>query len=108
MTLENRLREALRPVDPGAGFADAVLARAQQPQQMQELQRPARRWQIPVALAASLLVAITGLQLLQQQRERARALEAQQQLQIALAITSAQLTRIQQRLSARDNEENGT
>ncbi len=108
MTLENRLKEALRPVDPGVDFIDAVLARVKTPPQLQVAKRATRRWRVPVALAASLLVAITGLQLLQQQRERARTLEAQRQLQIALAITSSQLKRIQQRLSARDNEENGT
>jgi len=67
MTLENTLREALRPVDPGDEFTDAVMRRLQQPpqlhqsQQPQVLRRARRRWQVPAALAASLLLAITGL-----------------------------------------------
>jgi hypothetical protein len=101
MTLERKLHEALRPVDPGADFTAAVLARVQQA-------RPVpRRWRIPVALAASLLVAFAGLALLQQQQQRQQALEARQQLLLALAITSEQLNHVQQKLSAK-NEENGT
>jgi hypothetical protein len=101
MTLERKLHEALRPVDPGANFTAAVLARVRRPQ-------PApRRWWVPVALAASLLVVFAGLQTLQQQREQQQALQARQQLLLALAITSEQLNHVQQKLSAQ-HQENGT
>jgi hypothetical protein len=105
MTLEQKLGEALRPVDPGPDFTAAVLARVQRAQDQGHRRRS--RWQVPVALAASLLVAFAGLALLQQQRDREAALQARQQLLLALSITSEQLNHVQQKLSAK-NEENGT
>jgi hypothetical protein len=105
MDIEQQLRGALRPQDPGADFTAAVLQRA--------AGKPAngvaasRRWKLPLALAASTLVAVIGLRLILQQRAQDRAVEAQQQLVLALEITSAHLNAVQQRLSRIESPEDG-
>ena len=81
---EDRLRGALRPVDPDAGFADRVLARI-------EVQRPPRRrWQVPVALAASLILGVLLVNAWQAERER-KGLQARAQLIEALRVTGEKL-----------------
>jgi hypothetical protein len=102
MDLEQSLRAALRPADPGADFAASVTSRIA----LQERRRRRARWRVPVALAASLLVAAIGLVIVQQQRAAERAASARQ-LAIALEITSAQLNHVQQKLNRNGNEENG-
>ncbi len=103
--LDSKLRAALRPVEPDAGFADRVLAR------VRFTGRSPRRllpW-LPAALAASLGALLVGGHFWQQQRERAAGLEARQQLLEALRVTSEKLdiaydgVRSQSR---RDDEEN--
>jgi hypothetical protein len=109
MTLEQQLREALRARDPGEDFTRRVLARVQPGRQLVTTNAPQsrRRWQVPVALAATLLAALIGLQQLQQYRERERAAQAGAQLLLALQITSHELNEVQRRLS-RPLEEKGT
>jgi hypothetical protein len=93
MNLEQQLREALRPRDPGEDFTAAVMARL--PGKL-----PARRRAIwPFALAASLLLAFIGTQQYLQHRQRERAFAAHLQLEQALAITSTELQQVQQRLN---------
>lgn len=88
---ENQLRRALRPVDPPAGFVERTLARAGEPVR----KRPPRRvLQFPryaMALAASLALAVFGLQY----REYQQGQQAKEQLMTALQITGSQLTQIQ-------------
>ena len=104
MDIERSLQAALRPVEPGADFAAGVLARIAVEKQAR--QRRAR-WQMPLALAASLLVAVVGLRIAMQQREEQRIETARQQLALALEITSSQLNSLQQRLNPNESKENG-
>lgn len=103
MNIEDTLRTTLRPEDPGPEFTARVMAginAGKQPRQK-------RGWRLPLALAASVLVAAFGLVMLQQQAEQRRIESAQQQLRLALEITSEQLNQVQQRLARNGNEENG-
>ena len=103
MNIEDTLRTTLRPEDPGPEFTARVMAgidAGRQPRQK-------RRWRLPLALAASVLVAAFGLVMLQQQAEQRRIESAQQQLRLALEITSEQLNQVQRRLARNGNEENG-
>jgi len=105
MNIEDTLRTTLRPEDPGPEFTARVMAgidAGKQPRQK-------RGWRLPLALAASVLVAAFGLVMLQQQAEQRRIESAQLQLQLRLAleITSEQLNQVQQRLARNGNEENG-
>lgn len=101
---ESRLRSALRPVDAPAGFAERVLrALPPQPAPAQVVSlRPvpatpvsaSRRLSAPVALAASLLVAIVAGQhvaTLNAERERQAGLAASRELMQALRVTSEKL-----------------
>jgi hypothetical protein len=109
MDIERSLQAALRPVDPDANFASGVLERVAR----EDLARPQQarngraRWQMPLALAASLMVATVGLQIVMQQREERRIEAARQQLALALAITSSQLNQVQQKLNPDTPMENG-
>ena|SRR6187455_230000 len=103
MNIEDTLRTTLRPEDPGPEFTARVMAgidAGKQPRQK-------RGWRLPLALAASVLVAAFGLVMLQQQAEQRRIESAQLQLRLALEITSEQLNQVQQRLARNGNEENG-
>jgi len=85
--LEARLREALRPVEPSAGFTDRVLA---QVHAAPDRESP-RRWRIPASLAASVILGL-GLYLrVHQQRETAAGLEARRQVIEALRLTDQKL-----------------
>jgi len=81
--LEKRLRQALRPVDPGEDFAAQVLARVAR-------KRIARFIWLPAALAASLVLAVAVRYEWQQQQEAA-GLEARRQVLEALRVTSDKL-----------------
>lgn len=81
--LEDRLRKALRPVDPEEGFAERVMARIEPV----SVSKRGRRVWLPAALAAS---ALLGVVLWQADRER-RGLEARRQLIEALHITGEKL-----------------
>ena len=103
--IENRLRNALRRVDPAEGFAErlmAALPERSQPVRVATLRaaRPAappRRWQrlaAPAALAASLVAAIFLGQQMGAQRyanEQRAGLEASRELMQALRVTSKKL-----------------
>ena len=104
MNIEDTLRTTLHPEDPGPEFTARVMAGIDAGEQ----QRQKRGWRLPLALAASVLVAAFGMvMLLQQQAEQRRIESAQQQLRLALEITSEQLNQVQQRLARNGNEENG-
>jgi uncharacterized protein YlxW (UPF0749 family) len=101
MNLEQQLREALRPRDPGEDFTATVMARipvdANVPLPRKGLARRRSYWSF--ALAASVLLAFFGTQQFLQNRQRERAFAAHVQLEQALAITSAELQQLQQRLN---------
>jgi len=110
MDLEKRLRASLAAREPPADLADAVVARVLAPKSAGVPLRPrAARWRWPAALAATVLA---GAVTLHWQAERARAAESRDQLLLALAITSAKLEQVQQKLvrhdAAASTQENGT
>jgi hypothetical protein len=101
-SFEDQLRRALKPVDAPAGFAQRVLAalpdRSTPPASLAVMpQRPAgalRRFGMPAALAASLVVAVLAGQYTAGQRlaeEQARGLAARHQVMEALRVTSQKL-----------------
>jgi hypothetical protein len=104
MDIEKQLEAALRAQDPGPAFTHAVLARVRQPA---IAQRFATRWRLPVALAASVLMALVGTWLIDHQLQQDRMIVARQQLALALEITSEQLNQVQQKLSRNEAKENG-
>jgi hypothetical protein len=103
--IENRLRRAMRPVDPPEGFAERVLRALPDKQPRPALTpvavlRPAPRasaWQrftAPAALAASLMVAVlfgahVGIET--ERQEQRDGLAASRQLMEALRVTSQKL-----------------
>jgi hypothetical protein len=103
--LEYELRNALRPVDPPAGFADRVIARARAeapvpPKRASILAFPSLRsrvW-IPGAVAAMLLVGVAGEQAHERMEQRRKAEEAQKQFETALQLTDDALDHARQQL----------
>jgi len=95
--LDNTLRKALRRVDPGEDFTARVLARvaaearSESSGDMRSANRSVSRlvW-LPVALAASLVLAVVVTYEWQARRERA-GLEARDQVIEALRVTSEKL-----------------
>jgi negative regulator of sigma E activity len=100
--VEEKLRRAMRPIDPPEGFAERVM------RALPARERPAavvvlatvpraprtsawRRFSTPVTLAASLVVAVlVGKQIAIQHEER-EGLAASQELMQALRVTSQKL-----------------
>ncbi len=122
--LEDKLRSALRPVDPGEEFSRRVLTRIAagdaradgEPLQAPprgvathpRFLRPRLQWW-SAALAASLVLGAVGAHLWREQSERAAGLEARQQLIEALRVTSDKLDLAYQGVRSqtrRDDEEN--
>ncbi|MEP7311731.1 MAG: hypothetical protein ABI859_04070 [Pseudomonadota bacterium] len=103
MNIENELRDALRPEEPDAGFAARVQARIAAQAAAPVASRRAtryggRRWLLPTALAATLLLAVGITQQVGQRHEQQRELYAHEQLMQALAITSARLDDVHRHL----------
>jgi hypothetical protein len=85
MDLEQDLRRALARRRAPEGFAERVLERVRR--------RPARRaWTWPVAVAASLLVVVGGLQYQQMRAERAG-----RDLELALRIAADKINHAERR-----------
>jgi hypothetical protein len=87
---EQRLRSALRPVDPGLAFTDRVMSQstsASQPTSTFPL-RPAFRW-LSAGLMVSLVIGVCITY--QLQTRRAEGLEARRQLIEALRLTDQKL-----------------
>lgn len=113
--LDEKLRAALRPVDPDEDFANRVLARIDANEQHSPkkptLPRLLLRWEIPVALAASLAIAIIAGLEWQQQQQQQEGLRAREQLIEALRVTSSKLDLVhnivEERSRADDARENG-
>ena len=104
MNIEQQLRDALRPEEPDAGFAARVQARiaAQTATPAAPSGNSRRRWLLPTALAATLLLAVGIAQQVsqrnEQSREQQRELIAHAQLMQALAITSSRLDTVHRHL----------
>jgi hypothetical protein len=103
--IEEQLRRALRPLDPSAGFSERVMRAlpqrtprvARAPIAMLRPAAPGGRWRrfsVPAALAASLVMAVLlGQHVGRQQaaRELRAGLAARAELMQALRITSKKL-----------------
>jgi len=103
--IEKRMRRALRPIEPPAGFTERLMralperAPRAAPAPVVRLRTVPRAgaWQrffTPAALAASLMVAVlVGRQvgIVQQQHEQRAGLEASRELMQALRVTSQKL-----------------
>jgi uncharacterized SAM-binding protein YcdF (DUF218 family) len=111
--LERALQASLRPLDPGADFTAALAARlAAAPAPIRTVMQPPLRQRrlhaASLALAASIVVALTvGLQWREVRAEQ----QAQQQrihiqLLLALEITSESLGHAQQRIEQYQSQEN--
>jgi hypothetical protein len=88
--LDDELRGALRPVDPGEDFAQRVLSRIANDSARSRHPAKARYQWLPVALAASVVLGF----LVSHDRQMRRAqqgLEARRQLIEALRVTGAKL-----------------
>jgi hypothetical protein len=103
--LERELRQALRPVDPPADFADRVIARTRtdadaQPTRARVLMFPALRSRVWIgsAVAAMLLVGVVGEQAHQRMEQRRKAEEAQKQFETALQVTDRALDHARKQL----------
>jgi len=100
--LEDELKEALRRVEPPAGFEARILARVAA-RQSEGLQ-PRRTWlgflgwnSLRWAAACTLCVALAASGVLyQREQQRRRGEEAKEQLMLALRITSSKLQMAQQ------------
>lgn len=100
MSLEDRLRGALRRTEPERDLTADVMARLGDSPVARARNAGPRRW----ALAASLLlVAGTGL-LVQQYRVQARQEAAGRQLAQALELTSRELENVHRRLELKFQE----
>jgi hypothetical protein len=93
--LEQELKKALRRVEPPAGFAERVLARA-----AKEKAEPARvrvRWPwfgmmgMRWAVTCALCVVIAGSAMVYQHERNEKGERAKQELMLALRITSSKL-----------------
>lgn len=119
--VEDRLRRAMRPIDPPAGFAERVMRAlpAREPPAPVAVLAATRRtppvsaWQrfsTPVALAASLLVAVLAGKQIAIQQEQREGLAASRELMQALRVTSQKLDvayqAVQSPPAAPDDEEN--
>ncbi|HEX4025432.1 MAG TPA: hypothetical protein VHX52_12155 [Steroidobacteraceae bacterium] len=101
--LEQALRRALRPADPGEDFADRVVARldasaaqaapAAMPVVRQSRGRSAARW-LPMALAACAIAAVGLGHWRHEALQRQRGLQARAQLLQALRIASANVNAV--------------
>jgi hypothetical protein len=111
MNTEQQLRDALRPEEPDAGFATRLQSRiaAQAAVPAAPPINSRRRWLLPTALAATLLLAVGIAQQVgqrnEQRREQQRELYAHEQLMQALAITSSRLDNVHRHLKREFLEE---
>src|ERR1700683_2661794 len=92
---EDRLRSALRPVDPGEEFTHAVMSRiiteSTRAPPLARAPKPAFRW-LSAGLVVSLVLGV--LVSYQWQQQRAQGLEARRQLIEALRLTDQKLNAV--------------
>ena len=108
--LEQALRSALRPLSPPGGFAERVLARAQDSAEPESSAirkpswlRPQLRW----AVAAVLLLTVTlGAFWAHQRQRRMEGERARAQVLLALRITSITIRAVRNQVAA-DSHTNG-
>ncbi len=100
---ENDLKQALRQVDPPAGFEQRVLARLAR--ESAATRQPSRftAW----ATAAGLAFASLGGVAIYQQQQQRRAMEARDQLLLALRVTSEKLDVVRSRINHSSASDSG-
>jgi hypothetical protein len=104
MSLEQRLKQALRRTEPDEDFAARVLARLDAAPAVEARRSSStRHW----ALAACLVVAVGAGLFVQQERARERTETASRQLAYALELTSRELEHVHKHLE-RKTEEKGS
>ncbi|HEX4052363.1 MAG TPA: hypothetical protein VHY19_15960 [Steroidobacteraceae bacterium] len=95
--LEQALRRALKPREPGVDFSAQVMARvdADRPREPRDTRLGRggyfRRWSTPAALAACALVAVGLVHWRSETADRERGVEARAQLLQALTIAGMQV-----------------
>jgi hypothetical protein len=110
VSLDDQLRRSLRREPPPAGFADRVAARLAHETQASSresrgltVRPPARAFAargIGFAIAASLIVALTGGWIYERHQARVEAEHAAEQVEMALRITGQTLSGVQEKLAA--------
>jgi hypothetical protein len=95
--LESELGQALRHVDPPAGFADRVLQRAANGAVRESIGvRPLFGW----ATAAALVIVVSGgLWYRAEEHRRAEGEEARRQVLLSLQITGSKLHAVQMKIN---------
>jgi hypothetical protein len=86
---EDQLRGALRPIDPGAGFAQRVLSRIEREPRSPRIPSARFRW-LAAAFAASVVLGVVVIHERQLHREQ-EGLGARKQLIEALRVTGEKL-----------------
>lgn len=108
---EDELRQALRSLEPPAGFAERVLARAAEGERTKArcsaswlalFHLSAVRWGAVGALCATLLA---GGAVYRHEQQRARGEEAKRQLMLALRITANELQTVRARVREISSQE---
>src|SRR5438552_1229265 len=101
--MHDELRDALRRVDPPAGFADRVLQRAHGLDTPQPAAPKPARWFTPQAkagaIAAALVVAIGGGLWYRADERRKDGEEAKRQVLLSLSITASKLKSIESKIN---------
>lgn len=98
--VEDALRQALRPVDPPAGFADRVLRRAAMGPARNTLGGgPLRRWATAAALVIVAGGVSAGLWYRAETHRRAEGEEARRQVLLSLQITGSKLRAVQMKIN---------
>jgi hypothetical protein len=96
--LEQALRRALRPVDPGEDFSHGVLGRLAVDPVLRVTRRPRRRapgrWGLAGLLAACVIAGVGVAHWRQAGSQRQRGLQARAQLLEALNIASANVNAV--------------
>ena len=99
MNLENELKKALRPEDPGEDFTRAILQRV-------AVARSRRKRRKLLAIAASVaLLTGASFRLAQYRKERAEAQWASAQLRLALRITGEKLELARKKVTRLNRQE---
>ena len=91
---EDQLREALRPADVPAGFANRVLAKVPEayPMVPRAVVRRVALWAAAIVICAG---SIAGWQVERVREQRARGVKAREQVMLALRITGTKLNQAQ-------------
>ena len=92
---EDDLKQALKRVDPPAGFEQRVLARLSRRTPPRQL----RRFTVWAVAAGFALASFGGVALYRYQQQQRRAVEASDQLLLALRVTGQKLDAVRNRIN---------